>query len=180
VPHACVRRFEGGFEVAIEIVCTAKYPVSAARRDAQTAMTETTSDPALRLVAKGRQVNPVYAEDGLYIFALPRGTEEVRIVSRTAVARKDQRRLGVRIERLVLRSTDKVQEIPVNGPALTAGWWDIEREGDGLCRWTKGEASLPLPVFNGPALLEIDVSDTIDYVVAKEPEAPMERRRLAA
>ena len=45
---------------------------------------DTTTDAAPCLVAKGRTVKPMYGENGLYIFALPKGATEARLVSRSA------------------------------------------------------------------------------------------------
>jgi hypothetical protein len=109
----------------------------------------------------------------------------VRIVSRTVASAEirpwveDRRRFGVRITRLVLRSTNEARDIPVDHPVLTEGWWDVERDGHALRRWTNGEAVLPLPTVSGPALLEIHLNGTIDYVVTTEPELATERRRAA-
>jgi hypothetical protein len=149
------------------------------------AVPTTTADPGLRLVARGRQLKPIYGEDGLYIFPLPRGAGEVRLVSRTGVPTdtrpwiEDRRRLGVRIKRLVLRTSGEVRDLPFDHPALTDGWWDVERDGNALRRWSKGDAMLPLLSVAGPALLEIHLSDTIDYVVPAEPQIAAERRRIA-
>lgn len=144
------------------------------------ALPQTTMDPALRLAAKGRQVKPIYGEDGLYIFPVPRGAEAVHILSRSATPTEsrpwleDRRMLGVRITRLVLRSTGQVRDIPLDHPALTEGWWDIERDGGALRRWTGGDARLPLPPIDGPAMLEIHASGEMRYAVAEAAEAPAE------
>jgi hypothetical protein len=120
-----------------------------------------TDDPELRIVAKGRTVRPLYSENGLYIFALPKGATEVRLVSRSAVptdARPwldDRRSLGVNVERIVLRVASDVTELPVDHPDLVQGWHAVERDGVALRRWTDGEAVLPLPVMAPPMLLEV-------------------------
>ncbi len=125
---------------------------------------DTTSDPELRIVAKGRTVRPLYGENGLYIFALPKGATEVRLVSRAgapADARPwldDRRCLGVNVERIVLRGSSELREIPVDHPDLSQGWQAVERDGTALRRWTSGEALLPLPVLRGPTMLEIRAS----------------------
>jgi hypothetical protein len=122
---------------------------------------ETTTDPKLDIVANGRTLQPLWGENGLYIFVLPNDTTEVRLVSRAGSptdARpwlEDRRCLGVCVERIVLRSPSEVQEVPVDHPGLSQGWWAVEREGMALHRWTDGYAALPLPVFQGPTSLEI-------------------------
>jgi Hint domain len=122
---------------------------------------DTTADPELRIVAKGRTVRPLYGENRLYIFALPKGATEVRLVSRCGSptdARPwldDRRCLGVNVERIVLRSASELQEVPVDHPGLSKGWHAVERDGVALRRWTSGNAVLPLPVLGGPTMLEI-------------------------
>jgi Hint domain len=121
----------------------------------------TTDDPELRIVAKGRTVRPLYGENGLYIFALPKGATEVRLVSRAGSptdARPwldDRRCLGVDVERIVLRGANELREVPVDHPGLSQGWHAVERDGVALRRWTNGDAVLPLPVLGGPTMLEI-------------------------
>ena len=88
---------------------------------------ETTTDPGLRLVAKGRTVQPLYGENGLYIFALPKGATEVRLVSRAGAPTdtrpwlEDRRRLGVYVERIVLRGASEMREVPLDHPEPVAG-----------------------------------------------------------
>jgi hypothetical protein len=121
----------------------------------------TTDDPELRIVAKGRTVRPLYGENGLYIFALPKGATEVRVVSRAGAptdARPwldDRRCLGVNVERIVLRGANELREVPVDHPGLSQGWHVVGRDGVALRRWTNGDAVLPLPVLGGPTMLEI-------------------------
>jgi hypothetical protein len=142
----------------------------------------TTDDSALRLVAKGRTVKPVHVDERLAIFALPRHAAEVRLVSRAASPTdtrpwmEDRRRLGVRVARIVLRTCDDMHEVPVDHPALTKGWWAVERDGNALRRWTDGDAVLPLPAMDGDALLEIHFGGAITYLAQTETDA----RRSAA
>ncbi len=42
----------------------------------------TTTDADLRMMAKGRMIKPIYGDDKLVIFTLPREADEVRLVSR--------------------------------------------------------------------------------------------------
>jgi hypothetical protein len=133
---------------------------------------ETTVDPDLRIVAKGRRVRPLYAENGLHIFVLPKGTTQVQLMSRAASptdARpwlEDRRRLGVYVERIVLRSADEVRELPLDHPGVSKGWWDVERDGVTIRRWTNGDAVLSLPAIGGPAMLELRLSGTMTYVTS--------------
>ncbi len=138
---------------------------------------DTTTDPDLRIVAKGRTVRPLYGENGLYIFVLPKGATEVRLVSRSgapADARPwldDRRCLGVNVERIVLRGANELQEIPVDHPGLSQGWHAVEHDGVALRRWTSGEALLPLPALGGPTMLEIRASNGgMAYVTSADQE----------
>ncbi|HEY2617103.1 MAG TPA: Hint domain-containing protein [Acetobacteraceae bacterium] len=130
----------------------------------------TTADAGLRLLAKGRSVRPIYGDDDLVIFTLPRGAREVRLVSRAASptdARpwlEDRRRLGVRVARIVLRGADEVREVPVDHPDLAGGWWAVERDGQAISRWTDGEAVLPLPAMRGDIMLELHLAGAMTYV----------------
>jgi Hint domain len=138
---------------------------------------ETTGEPELRIVAKGRTLRPVHGENGLYIFVLPKGATEVRLLSRSAShtdARPwldDRRRLGVNVERIVLRGASEIQEVPVDQPALSQGWQAVERDGTALRRWTSGDAVLPLPTLRNATLLEIRVGNGgMAYMISAEQE----------
>ncbi len=64
----------------------------------------------------------------------------------------DRRRLGVKVG--WLDADGRV--LPLDGPDLRSGWWQMERDG----RWTDGAASLALPP--GTAVLEIEVVTTLE------------------
>ncbi len=125
---------------------------------------ETTNDADLRIIAKGRTVRPLYAENGLYIFTLPKHSTEVRLASRASAPNEsrpwleDHRSLGIRVRRIVLRDATHVQEVSVDHPNLSAGWWAVERDDEVLWRWTNGDALLPLPTLTGPTMLEVHAS----------------------
>ena len=123
-----------------------------------------TTDPELRIVAKGRTVRPLYGENGLYIFALPKGATEVRLVSRAgspADARPwldDRRCLGVNVERIVPRR-ERVAGGSGRPSGPVAGLAGGGAHGVALRRWTSGDAMLPLPALRGPTMLEIRASN---------------------
>jgi hypothetical protein len=125
---------------------------------------ETTADPELRVVGNGQLVAPTSAENGLFVFVLPKGTTEVRLISRagsltdTRPWLNDHRCLGVYVERIVLRGASEMRLVPLDHPNLSQGWWAVERYGAVQRRWTDGDAVLPLPVLDGPVLLEIRAS----------------------
>jgi len=140
-------------------------------------MTTTAAD--LRMMAKGREIKPIYGDDRLVIFTLPRDAKEVRLVSRAQSPNEarpwlsDTRQLGVPVTRLVLRGADEVREVPVDHPDLVDGWWAVEHDGLMMSRWTDGEAVLPLPPVRGIAMLEVHLAGVMTYVVetAAEGEA---------
>jgi hypothetical protein len=131
----------------------------------------------VHLLAKGRTVQPVYTNDALAIFALPRHAAEVRLVSRAARPTdtspwlEDRRQLGIRVARIVVRTSEDVYEVPVDHPDLTNGWWAVERDGLALSRWTNGDATLPLPTVDGDALLEIHLAGRMTYVADTDVNA---------
>jgi hypothetical protein len=141
-----------------------------------------TTDADLRLFGKYRTVKPIYSDSNLVIFNLPRGANEVRLLSRAQSPTEarpwldDRRKLGVRVKRIVLRGMDELREVPMDHPGLTTGWWDIEREGQMMSRWTDGDAVLPLPAVGGPALLELHLAGEMVYAVEAKPESQTQRR----
>jgi len=88
---------------------------------------------------------------GSHIFVLPRGTDAVRLVSRAGAPSNvrpwldDRRRLGVCVGRIRARNGAELIEMPVDHPALAAGWHGVEREQGRLWRWTDGDAHVPVP-----------------------------------
>ena len=134
------------------------------------AVCETTCDPGLRVVADGRAFSPVSADAGRYTFALPRFKGPARLVSRAARPCdalpwvEDRRRLGVRIRRLTMRHGHDVQTVAMDDPKLDQGWWAVEWDDFGPCRWTRGDAVLPFP---DTGVLVVELSGTMRYPVAK-------------
>ena len=61
-------------------------------------------------------------------------------------------------------------------PEITRGWWDIERDGPMMSRWTNGEAVLPLPPMRCPTMLEIQLAGAKTYVVDAVSEDVAARR----
>ncbi len=142
----------------------------------------TTTDADLRMMAKGRVIKPIYGDDKLVIFTLPRDAKEVRLVSRAQSPNEarpwlsDTRQLGVPVARIVLRGADEVREVPVDHPDLVDGWWTVDREGLMMRRWTDGEAVLPLPPMRGAAMLEVHLAGAMTYAVDATHDAIAERR----
>ena len=132
---------------------------------------ETTSAPALQIVTEGRTLQPLHSKGGRCIFQLPKGTAEVRLVSRACRPTdvrpwlEDRRRLGVQVVRIVIRSLNDVHDVPIDHPGLDNGWWAVEHDGGTLRRWTNGDATLPLPSLASEALLEIHLDTPMLYKV---------------
>lgn len=138
---------------------------------------ETTDDPALCLLVDGSSLAPVSFAAGRYVFVLPDAGATARLVSRSTVPAEtrpwiaDDRRLGVRLRGLTLRSGASVLPIPLDHPTLVEGWWQPERHGPStLCRWTNGDAELPLADTGSPGreacLLEVEIAATLAYPVS--------------
>jgi hypothetical protein len=71
---------------------------------------------------------------------------------------RDRRRLGVKIAGITIGS----REIPVDHPALVAGWYDAEPDG----RWTDGEAVIPAELLAGSTGVTVIVAGTVPYPIA--------------
>ena len=145
----------------------------------------TTDEPDLRLLAGGQSIAPVTSGGGRYVFALPAALGEpgsVRLISRSGAPSDlvpypaDRRRLGVAVQRIVVRSSAGHSEIPADHPGLSRGWHEAERDGGALWRWTNGDAVLPLSGLTGPAVLEIRLAGSMRYVVDAVPIEEAARR----
>jgi hypothetical protein len=111
----------------------------------------TTDDPALHLRIDDRVVQPSVVAGGIYRFALPVGAGVVGLVSRSGVPAEisatacDHRRLGVMVERIILRGPGRRLEIPLATLATDSGFYRLEREGERRWRWTDGNARFAVP-----------------------------------
>jgi autotransporter passenger strand-loop-strand repeat protein len=134
------------------------------------AQVETTFDPGLCVVAGGRTFQPINLPAGCYSFVLPRSAGPIELVSRATRPCdlrpwvEDRRRLGVMVSRLTLRSGKQAVTIPLDHPRLTHGWWDLERDGCTLWRWTDGHALIE-PLDSGPVTLEVTVAGELEYPI---------------
>lgn len=145
----------------------------------------TVSDPDLRTVIDGREIRPLVEEATRCVFALPAGTQSVRLASRASVpfdldrAHEDWRNLGVGVTKLVYRVGAEQIEIPADHPSLIRGWHDAETDGSTIWRWTNGNAHLPLPmaIGAGGATLELHLFGRATYAIAERAE---EMTRLSA
>ena len=139
----------------------------------------TSEDPRLRVVVDGRTMKASSIVNDVYAFALPRGAQVIRIISRYGAPAfsqpwlDDRRRLGVAVQRIRFRTNGELAEIPVDHPALRDGWHSVERHGTRLIRWTDGSATLrPPPELVGSGLvLELHLSGSMSYPVTSTARA---------
>ena len=142
----------------------------------------TTDDPDLHLMVDGRRIDPVTPGGRHYLFMIPGGADRVRLVSRsgfpsdTAPWISDERRLGVQLCALTVRSGGDARQVALDDPGLGEGWWAPEWHArTTLRRWTNGDAVLTLPVPDNAAdvaLLDIEVGAPMDYrLTARGAEA---------
>jgi hypothetical protein len=151
------------------------------------AVPATTDDPALCLVVDGRQIAPVCVDQGNHVFMVPAGAAEVRLRSRAAVPSdaapwvSDDRRLGVLLRGLTLRSGAGAMPIPLDDPGFGPGWWQAEWHGPAILRrWTDGDAIVPMPErMAGVCVLEVAVAATMPYPLPLHASNPPAIRRSA-
>lgn len=132
-----------------------------------------TNDPDLHLIVDGRRINPVRPAERHYLFIVPAGSDRVRLVSRsgfrfdTAPWIADERRMGVQLCALTVRSSGEVKPVALDDPNLDEGWWTPEWHSPTILRrWTDGDAVLPLPVPDNAAdivLLDIELGAPMEY-----------------
>ena len=134
-----------------------------------------TADPALHLIAGTKRIDPVHSRDGRYLFPLPPHKTALALASRVAVPHditpwnEDTRSLGVRVKRLTVRTRDNIEDLALDDPRLAAGWWDTERDGLEMARWTQGAAALP-DIAADAMLLEVEISPELQYPLPKQDE----------
>jgi autotransporter passenger strand-loop-strand repeat protein len=108
-------------------------------------------EPAVHLRVDGRALQPVVTQQNRCVFVLPPRAGALRLVSRSGHPTDkrpwadDRRRLGIYVTQIVWHDLNGAHGMPIDHPALGEGWWDLERDGHILSRWTNGDALLPLP-----------------------------------
>ncbi len=144
----------------------------------------TDNEPDLRILTGGRTIRPTSTNGRLRAhFVLPRGCNHIVLQSRAARPTElcpwldDRRRLGVSVARILLRTGHDLREIPVDHPALGKGWWDVERSGTAMWRWTDGNGHLALGT-QASAILDIHLDAVPAYPAAISDVAhPTDARR---
>jgi fibronectin-binding autotransporter adhesin len=147
----------------------------------------TTDDPALCLIVDGRQIAPVCVDQGKHVFMVPAGSAEVRLRSRAATPSdatpwvSDDRRLGVLLRGLTVRSGTDAMPIPLDDPGFGPGWWQAEWHSPTILRrWTDGDAVVSIPErMEGVCLLEVEVAATLSYPLPLAVFNPLPIRRSA-
>ena len=106
-------------------------------------------DPALRLLLpNGSKIVPLRIIGRRYVFALPANIDVVRVISRSARPCDtigpyvdDRRSLGVLIGRITVCDAHQTYDINAHLANDLPGWHARE---EGECRWTQGDAVLPI------------------------------------
>jgi len=123
------------------------------------------SDPDLRLIVDGRAVRPSSVIGCRYRFDIPAGNRAVWLASRSTVpaeadaASRDNRQLGVAVERIVLHDADLSIEAWHSHPKLCEGFHDDEASH----RWSDGRARVPdalLRPFAGAFVLDVHLASS--------------------
>ena len=134
---------------------------------------QTTTDPAPRVAVNGRLFRPVCATGGVYSFMLPSTAREVRLLSNAARpgdARpwvEDRRVLGLYVRGISIETGSECADLALDGPSCGAGWWDVERDGGAMARWTNGDAVLRLPEARGTSrILRLAIGGGMTYPLA--------------
>lgn len=125
----------------------------------------TTADPDPRLLVDGRLLRPERIEGRSYRFSVPANISEIRIVSRSVIparldpASSDERRLGISVLEITIRTENLEITVRPDDPALVEGFHAVEPGH----RWTDGRALLPAELFtpfNEGFTLELVVNET--------------------
>jgi hypothetical protein len=132
------------------------------------AAAETTDEPDLLIKVGDRCLRPLSRNGQRYTYVIP--SLPARLMSRSAIPGEcrpwidDRRRLGLMVQRIVLRTETDCFDVALDDPRLADGWWAPESNGASVWRWTNGDAELPV-ILVGPAVLDITIGDTAPYPV---------------
>jgi hypothetical protein len=131
---------------------------------------ETTEDPDLHLIVDGGRLDPVAASRQAYTFALDRRPGALCVRSRSVIPaalgrKRESRKLGVAISRLVLSQAGVTTEIRYDADLFPDGCHPAE------CgfRWTNGDLAFSsglLAQIEGEAMLEVHLMHRLQYPVS--------------
>jgi hypothetical protein len=129
----------------------------------------------IRLVADGVTIRPVEIRGAIYRFVVPRNVRSILLDAPSFIQANvfplrmsETRSLGVSVAEITIRSKTGEVVIPADDPRLTQGWYDAERQGTEIWRWTGGAAQIPWTNISGPALLTIRCSIAAKCLVCDE------------
>ena len=123
-----------------------------------------TDEPDVALIASGRRIVPSTDGSGRHVFAVPAGTRQATLVSRTARPSDrmpwcgDRRLLGVAVGFV------QVDGVAVALETLSDGWHAAEHNDGQRWRWTNGAAAISLP--GHAAVLDVTITATLPYARA--------------
>ncbi len=135
------------------------------------------SDPDLHVIAASGIIRPAAIIGRVYRFLIPDGKGGLWLASRSTVpaditpADRDVRRLGIPVERIVLRDALLSLEKQHGDPALRDGF----HKDEASCRWTEGRGRLPmewLQTFVGAFTLEVHLAPSDLLYLAAPKAAP--------
>ncbi len=145
-----------------------------------------TDDPDLHMIVDGETVRAYATGGDVCSFTIPAGSATVWLASRSAIPAEgeasspDRRRLGVSVERIVLRELGLCAAIEHAHPSLREGFHDDESGH----RWTDGMAHLPeelLRPFAGDVTVEVHLLKAgFRYPLVPPAPARATRRKLPA
>jgi hypothetical protein len=129
-----------------------------------------TRDPDLHLVVDGVRVEASERHGSAHVFRLDAGSDEVRIVSRSAAPAelglaRDPRVLGVAVRGIIVRQGTRFRVQEAAHQSLAEGFHAFEQ--DNAFRWTDGDAVVPAAAFegfSGPVELVLQVGETTQYL----------------
>jgi hypothetical protein len=136
---------------------------------------DTVEDSGIHARIDGRIVQPLSTDGSAVSFIVPAGSRSVTLVSRFCIPaermiaeQRDTRRLGVRVEAIVIRSDKTETVLPPDHPSLTVGWNGAEH-GDGkIWRWTQGDAVIPWTQSSTGAVLTVHCTYADAYPVGSD------------
>lgn len=135
---------------------------------------DVTDDPDLHLLVDGRRVDKQQTDNGRYVFCVERRPSALRIMSRSSAPievglNADRRRLGVALERIVLRGAEATVDVGHRSTGLGEGFYSPEAN----FRWTNGNAELAarlFAAFDGPIEVELHIAALLPYMTAETGE----------
>ncbi len=135
-----------------------------------------TTEADLRLRVGGRSFAPAMLAPDRAVFALPGGlVGDMVLASRHASSAdrpawlNDNRRLGVAVRRIVVRSGPQERVLSMDHPALAGGWHPVEGVGPEAWRWTDGAGRIRLQAGPAAVVVEVSLCGAMTYPLASDP-----------